>query len=42
MLTVEGQQHTVVMAGTSPCVDEIAAAYLIDLRLPAEDTTCAL
>ena len=42
VLTVEGQQHTVVMAGTSECVDEIAAAYLIDLRVPADDTTCRL
>ncbi|GIE28469.1 alpha/beta hydrolase [Actinoplanes italicus] len=40
LLTVRGEGHTVVMAGTNPCVDRIAAAYLIDLELPEEGTTC--
>ncbi len=40
MLTVEGEEHTVVLGGTSPCVDAIASAYLIDLELPPEDATC--
>ncbi|APE33160.1 alpha/beta hydrolase [Nocardia mangyaensis] len=42
MLTVEGEQHTIVMAGTSPCVDDIAATYLIDLHTPPADATCTL
>lgn len=42
MLTVEGEQHTIVMLGTSPCIDAIASAYLIDLELPPEDATCTL
>lgn len=42
LLTVEGEGHTVVMTGQNPCVDEIAAAYLIDLQVPEEGTTCTL
>ena len=41
LLTVEGEGHTVVSSGLkNPCVDEIAAAYLIDLELPTEMPTC--
>lgn len=42
VLSVEGDQHTVVMTGASDCVDEIASAYLIDLEVPAEDASCTL
>ncbi|QTE31054.1 alpha/beta hydrolase [Pengzhenrongella sicca] len=42
LLTVEGEGHTVVSSGGSPCVDEIAAAYLIDLELPVGELSCAL
>ena len=42
LLTVEGEGHTVVSGGASPCVDEIAAAYLIDLELPAGELSCSL
>ncbi|RMI13884.1 alpha/beta fold hydrolase [Cellulomonas triticagri] len=42
VLTVEGEQHTVVMSGASPCVDEIASAYLVDLTVPAPDARCTL
>ncbi|XUK62788.1 Carboxylesterase A [Plantibacter sp. RU18] len=41
LLTVEGDGHTVVSAGAAnPCVDDIAAAYLIDLELPDVMPTC--
>lgn len=42
LLTVNGEGHTIVSAGTNPSVNEIAAAYLIDLTLPDEGTTCTL
>lgn len=42
LLTVEGEQHTVVAAGTNACVAEIAAAYLVDLRTPPADARCTL
>jgi hypothetical protein len=42
LLTVEGAQHTVVAAGTSACVTDIVAAYLVDLRTPPPGTRCAL
>lgn len=42
LLTVEGEGHTVVMAGQNHCVDEIASAYLVDLETPVEGTTCTL
>ena len=40
LLTVEGEQHTVVAAGTNACVADIAAAYLVDLRTPPAGTRC--
>ncbi|WP_040772014.1 alpha/beta hydrolase, partial [Rhodococcus rhodnii] len=40
LLTVRGSGHTVVMAGTNPCVDEMAADYLIDLTTPPPGATC--
>lgn len=42
LLTVEGEAHGIVMAGTSPCVNDVAAAYLIDLELPEPGVTCRL
>jgi pimeloyl-ACP methyl ester carboxylesterase len=42
LLTVEGEQHTVVAAGTNACVADIAAAYLVDLRTPPADARCVL
>jgi pimeloyl-ACP methyl ester carboxylesterase len=41
LLTVEGNQHTVAFGGVA-CVDDIAAAYLVDLRLPDGETTCTV
>jgi pimeloyl-ACP methyl ester carboxylesterase len=40
LLTVNGEGHTIVMAGTNPCVNKVAADYLIDLKLPAQGATC--
>ena len=42
LLTVEGEGHTIVMAGTNQCVNEIAADYLVDLELPPEGASCEL
>jgi pimeloyl-ACP methyl ester carboxylesterase len=42
LLTVEGEGHTVVMAGANSCVNDIAADYLIDLTLPREGALCVL
>jgi pimeloyl-ACP methyl ester carboxylesterase len=39
LLTNNGTQHTVVFQGDS-CVDQYAAAYLIDLKLPPPDAKC--
>ena len=42
LLTVEGEGHTVVTAGKNDCVNDIAAAYLIELELPGDGATCTL
>lgn len=39
LLTYEGDGHTVVGGGVR-CVDDIAAAYLVDLDVPDDGTTC--
>jgi pimeloyl-ACP methyl ester carboxylesterase len=39
LLTYEGDGHTVVGNGV-PCVDDIATAYLVDLEVPDDGTTC--
>ena len=39
LVTYEGTQHTVVLQGDS-CIDDIAAAYLIDLTVPPPGTRC--
>ncbi|MFF8963016.1 alpha/beta hydrolase [Streptomyces globisporus] len=42
LLTVEGEQHTIASAGTSACVNQAVAAYLVDLRAPSEKSRCTL
>ncbi|MCV7088290.1 alpha/beta fold hydrolase [Mycolicibacter hiberniae] len=42
LLTVEGEGHTIVMAGTNHCVNEMAADYLVDLTVPPAGASCAL
>jgi pimeloyl-ACP methyl ester carboxylesterase len=39
LVTFEGTQHTVAFQGHS-CIDDIVAAYLIDLTVPPPDTRC--
>jgi pimeloyl-ACP methyl ester carboxylesterase len=40
LLTYEGEGHTVVANGVG-CVDDITAAYLVDLEVPEDGTTCS-
>ena len=40
LLTHQGEGHTIVGQGLD-CVDDAVASYLVDLALPAPDTTCA-
>jgi pimeloyl-ACP methyl ester carboxylesterase len=40
LLTYDGTQHTVVFQG-NPCIDDIAARYLVDLTVPPPDTRCS-
>ncbi|QLQ40409.1 alpha/beta hydrolase [Micromonospora robiginosa] len=42
VLTVEGARHTVAQEGVNPCVNAAFAAYLVDLKVPAEDRRCRL
>jgi pimeloyl-ACP methyl ester carboxylesterase len=42
LLTVEGKRHGVVFDAENPCVEAIAADYLIRLRVPADDARCTL
>ncbi|MFF0254540.1 alpha/beta fold hydrolase [Micromonospora zamorensis] len=42
VLTVEGARHTVAQDAVNPCVNAAFAAYLIDLKVPAEDQRCRL
>jgi pimeloyl-ACP methyl ester carboxylesterase len=39
LLTNEGEGHTIVGQG-KPCIDDLVFAYLTDLALPADGTTC--
>jgi pimeloyl-ACP methyl ester carboxylesterase len=39
LLTYKGTQHTVVFQGEA-CVDDAAATYLVDVKLPPPGTTC--
>lgn len=42
LLTVENNQHTVVLQGASQCVDDIVTKYYIDLALPPDGARCAV
>nr|QJS06446.1 carboxylesterase [Polaromonas sp.] len=42
LLTVEGEQHGVALTGGNACVNNIVADYLINLKVPAIDPSCAL
>ncbi len=42
LLTVEGEQHTVVAGGKNTCVADITADYLISLRTPPDNARCTL
>lgn len=39
LITVEGEGHTVIAKGVNACADALAADYLVDLRLPAGETS---
>jgi pimeloyl-ACP methyl ester carboxylesterase len=39
LVTFDGTQHTVAFQG-NPCIDNIVATYLIDVKVPAPDTRC--
>ncbi|MBB5912227.1 pimeloyl-ACP methyl ester carboxylesterase [Nocardia transvalensis] len=41
-LAVEGEQHTVALAGKSACVNEAVAEYLVALRIPPAGARCTL
>jgi pimeloyl-ACP methyl ester carboxylesterase len=41
LLTVENDGHTVALQAANTCADEATTRYLVDLTLPAQDTTCA-
>lgn len=40
LVTYEGEGHGIVAQGVA-CVDDLVARYLVDLDVPAGDTTCA-
>lgn len=42
LLTVDGWGHTIAASGTNTCVNDIFAEYLVNLRTPADGTTCTL
>lgn len=41
LLTVENDGHTIALQGANSCADTITTRYLVDLALPAQNTTCA-
>lgn len=41
LLTVEGEQHGATLA-SNPCIDNIVANYLVNLKLPDSGTRCSL
>jgi TAP-like protein len=41
LLTAEGTQHTAFVTAFNRCVDDHVVTYLVDLRPPPTDTTCA-
>lgn len=42
LLSVDGERHTIALEGLNPCVNDVVADYLIDLRTPEEGARCAL
>jgi hypothetical protein len=42
LLTVDGAQHGSALIGQSPCVDQAANDYLVNLTVPPPDTRCSL
>jgi pimeloyl-ACP methyl ester carboxylesterase len=40
LVTNEGEGHTIVGQG-KPCIDDLVAAYLVDLTVPDDGTTCS-
>lgn len=40
LLSVEAEQHTIAFAGTSPCVNEAVADYLVNLTSPPAGARC--
>ena len=40
LVTFDGEGHTVTFQGGSTCIDNLAAAYFVDLTVPADRTTC--
>lgn len=41
LLTVDNNQHTVVLQGINACADAITTRYLVDAVAPAQDPSCA-
>lgn len=39
LVTFDGTQHTVAFQG-DPCIDDIVATYLVDVKVPPPDTRC--
>ena len=42
ILPVDGERHTVAQDGLNACVNDVFAAYLVDLKLPPEGQRCVL
>jgi pimeloyl-ACP methyl ester carboxylesterase len=42
LLTVDNNQHTVVLQGLNKCADAITTRYLVDAVAPAHDPSCAM
>jgi hypothetical protein len=40
LLTVDGTNHTAYLGTGNDCADRIGNAYLLNLTLPDDDTTC--
>lgn len=40
LLTAQNDGHTISLQRKDPCVDALVIGYLVDLQLPAQDTTC--
>jgi len=42
LLTVEGEQHTVAMSGSSACVSDVVSDYVVNLKTPDDGAVCAI